>query len=109
MVDLNFGIESLMPNFGTSTSCPVCGDGSSRQLIATIIVVSLRTSGNFSVGSVQSFWKTYKSTLCSSCGYKLKSIDDNKRQAMSLLEEAVRLDSSNSSARKNLSALKNIL
>lgn len=91
-----------------SLSCPVCGAVPARQKIVAMIVMSLLTEGSFSVGSVKSFWKWFGNDLCNHCKSKLNSIDEKKQQALKLLEEAVSLDNSNSSAKENLSALKRL-
>lgn len=94
-------------NFGLN-SCPVCGDGTTRGMIVVSIVMNLKVQGSFSVGSVKSFWKRFSNNVCNHCLSTLDSIDEKKGQALKLLEEAVRLDNSNSSAKENLSALKRL-
>ncbi|MCD6486971.1 MAG: hypothetical protein J7K35_06575 [Syntrophobacterales bacterium] len=92
-----------------SFSCPICGDAAAKQMIVHIIVVFLQEDGSFSVGSVKNFWNKFGFKMCNHCRSKLDYVDETKGQALKLLEEAVCLDKSNSSAKENLSALKRLL
>ena len=97
-------MSPIMP-FGSSNWSTEDG----RTLVVAEIMLSLMKAGSFSVGGLEQFWKNYRQHLCYSCQAKLDSLSQRKREALGLLEEAVRLDSGNKAAKQNLEAVKRML
>jgi hypothetical protein len=80
-----------------------------RGRIVSQIIAKLQLTGSFSVGSLRQFWKEFRAQLCATCQSTLDSIDVDRRQAVALLEEAVRLDPKNEPAKKNLAVARSLL
>ena len=105
-------------NWPNLTACAVCnpdtgfssvtGTGPRAKIVTSILTV-LRIHGSYSAGGLGQFWQQHRDSLCPSCQAKLDGIDSQKKEAMALLEESVRLDSKNEPARKNLAALRGML
>jgi hypothetical protein len=96
MARSSFGIPQI--NIGR---CAVCGPTGKEAVVAKIFDLLSRGQA-FSVASVESFWKQYRDDLCYSCQTKLDSLGSGKAQAVRLLDEAVRLNPANQTAKKNL-------
>lgn len=104
------------PRFGglkLSGECAVCDPSGGllsiagpRDRIVMKIMGALRLTGQYSPGGVQQFWTQFRNELCGSCQSKLDGLESSKRQAVALLEEAVRLDGKHEAAKKNLAALR---
>lgn len=73
------------------------------------VILELVGKGSFSADGVTQFWQQHKENLCHSCQSDLQGILNGKREAIKLVEEAVKLDSSNTAAKQNLAALKKAL
>jgi len=92
-------------------SCAVCGANSSvaRDAVVELIVRNMKQSGGFSVNGVGAFWTQYDVVLCDDCQWRLGNLSSAKRDALKMLTEAVKLDSKNAAAKKNLETLKKML
>jgi tetratricopeptide (TPR) repeat protein len=107
------GVKSLQEdglgvglNFGfAGGSCAVCGQHNAKVRVMLQIINILKSQGSFSAVGLEQFWQTFRDELCFSCKQQIDSINNKKREAMELLEEAVRLDRNNKAAKKNLEAL----
>jgi len=106
----SYGYNELSQN----TSCPVCFKSQSSWEkgmgdVVQKVILELVGKGSFSADGVTQFWQQHKENLCHSCQSDLQGILNGKREAIKLLEEAVKLDSSNTAAKQNLAALKKAL
>jgi tetratricopeptide (TPR) repeat protein len=93
-------------------TCPVCNAGTpqygskGRGEVVERVVQQLVKQGSFAAKSVTEFWSQHQDTLCWSCDFGLRSITTSKAESIKMLEEAIKLDSSNQAAKKNLAAIK---
>lgn len=92
---------------GASWNCPVCS-ANCRDEVVDAIVLHLRMSGSFSISSIASFWTVYCRNLCDACEAQVREMSSARNRALALLAEAVKLDPSNSAAKKNLDTLKSV-
>jgi len=93
----------------TCAVCDINGLYGGRSDLVDTIAALARLSGSFSVPGVHKFWSKFTKRLCNSCINKLEVIENKRKQALSLLEEAVQLDPGNDVVRKNRDALKSMV
>ena len=80
-----------------------------KAAIVRTVMEDLRKQGSFSAKSVEQFWRPFKTYLCFLCQAKFDSLDTGLKDAVKMLQEAVKLDSGNSQAKQNLAAIKKAL
>ncbi len=101
--------DDLLTQKVNSSICPCCGLSPNQLPIVKEIVSEVISTGHFAVNNTWNFWQKFRDHLCPSCNWNLDAIQSLKMKACMLLEEASRLDPDNEAARKNLSALRNML
>jgi len=103
---MTFNLSSGFASF--AKPCGVCQTNSGRSLVVGSVLSELVNSGSFAAGSVTDFWQSHSSYLCTACLGKLSGIRAKHQRAVKLLEEALQLDRSNQSIRRNLDAIRNL-
>lgn len=88
-----------------SSGCPTCGDDRGRNVVVDAIVKTIRASGTFGYKSLAEFWERYYGFLCAGCRADFEGIARARKRSCDLLDEAIKLDPANETARRNYGVL----